>query len=388
MKVRLFGPQKARIAILHDYDYWIRTMVLRDIPSTTIAIYPDASVTIYLTLSILSNTFRRMRRIRRGGGGAGSIQRQVHAQYVLACLDYIGAELVLTFIDNSGLFQQLTMLDSSRTYYAIQNGTRTLFCVRDSLPPPPHPSSVISLNHFFCFGERDVELFQKHGHRINVFHPVGSLIGGYYKSVVSKPVAVCQYDLCLISQWHKHFFTENGSKESSDMLGNRTAAGILGLNSFVARLVAETGLKLVICPRNDRSVPEMSFYRRIFGERVAIARPDRRNFSTYKTVEQSRLTIALNSTTLAEVFSWGQKVLWCNVLGDELFEMQVAGLAYFQGDDYSAFKQQALELLELDPAKFVARTRENAHYINHFDSARPAHEVIRTKVMDVLNRCS
>ena len=363
-------------------------MVLRDIPATTFAIYPDVSAVFHFTPAILVSALRRMGKIRLGGNRAGSIFWQVYAQYLLACLDDIGADVVLTFIDNSNFFQQITLLDSNRTYYAIQNGARTLFCVRDSLPLPPHPASVISMTHFFCFGKRDVELFQKHGHRINVYHPVGSLIGGYYKSVVSKPVAVCQYDLCLISQWHEHFFPENGSEEIGNMLGNRTAVGILGLNSFVARLVAETGLKLVICPRNDCSVPEMSFYRRMFGERVAIARPDRRNFSTYKTVEQSRLTIALNSTILAEVFSWGQKVLWCNVPGDELFEMQVAGSAYFQGDDYSAFKQQALELLELDPAKFVARTRENAHYINHFDSARPAHEVIRTKVMDVLNRCS
>lgn len=362
-------------------------MVLRDIPATTIAIYPDASSVFHFTPAILVSALRRMGRIRLWGNRAGSIFSEVYAQYVLACLDNIGADVVLTFIDNSNFFHHLTLLDSSRTYYAIQNGTRTLFCVRDSLPLPPNPSSVISMTHFFCFGQRDVEMFQRHGHRIDVYHPIGSLIGGYYKTMVSKPATVRKYDLCLISQWHEHFFNKNVIEERGG-LSTRTASGIMGLNSFVARLVAETGLKLVICPRNDCSVAEVAFYHRIFGEEVEIVSPDRRNFSTYKTVEQSRLAIALNSSTLAEVFSWGQKVLWCNVPRDELFEMKIAGSAYFEGDDYFAFKQHVLELLDLDPAEFAARTREPACFINHFDPTQPAHEHIRTKITEVLNGSS
>ena len=385
-KLKFSNPEINPVVILYPEDYWVKELVLNDISSTTLEL---RSTSIHVTPSLIVRTLLRLREINWLKINKKSILRdlfrQVYAQYVLACIDQTKAKVVLTFIDNSGFFQNLSRIDPKRIYFAIQNGTHTLASVGYSLPSPPHPYSTISMTNFFCFGQRDIDLFSRYGHRVDNYFPVGSLIGSYYKSVVSVLVTKKQFDLCLISQWHDHFFGEIIGDDSLACVSRRIGAGIKGLNSFMLRLLEETGLSLVICPRNDHAAAEVSFYKETFGEKATIAEPDRKDFSTYRFVEQSRLVIALNSTTLAEVFSWGQKVLWCNVTDDEHYEMPEAGISYFHGDDYNAFKERVLMLLKMSKEDYEMRTHEGARYINNYNPANPPHEIIRSAVIKVLS---
>lgn len=387
--VRFTNPLPNRIAILHHDDYWIKELILKELPSTTVGVYPQ-NYTIYITPSLILRLILRLRLIDWLGVmkeiTIKGLLREVYSQYVLACLDQIQAKVVLSVIDNSTFFHKLSQIDKNRVYFAIQNGTRTLACVRDSLPLPPHPSATISMSNFFCFGQRDVDLFVRHGHMVDNYFPVGSLVGSYYKSVVSVPGVRQRFDLCLISQWHEHFFNEITGDDFTAYVSRRVGTGIKGLNSFVHRLLEETDLSLVVCPRNDHDDAEVSFYKEAFGERARIAESDRKNFSTYRVVEQSRLVIALNSTTLAEVFSWGQKVLWCNVPNDVHYEMPEAGISYFYGDNYDEFKSHVLMLLSMPQEDYEMHTRDRARYINNYDLANPPHEIIRSAVITVLSK--
>ena len=78
------------------------------------------------------------------------------------------------------------------------------------------------MTNFFCFGQRDVDLFNAHGHKVDVYLPVGSLLGGYYKAIVSAPVAKLKFDLCLISQWHGHFFEKIVGDDEAQLLLSKT----------------------------------------------------------------------------------------------------------------------------------------------------------------------
>lgn len=384
-KIRFANPDASDVVILSSHDYWIRKLVLKEMPCTTLALHPEG---LCITPALIARTLLRLRLIKwQQIGKRGSLKdlaRQTYLQYLLACLDQAKAKVVLTFIDNSVIFQKLSRMDHKRTYIAIQNGARTLACVRDSLPKPPHPLSTISMTNLFCFGQRDVELFARHGHKVDNPLPAGSLIGGYYKSVVSTATTEPKFDLCLISQWHNHFFEEMAGDGFPACAARRTSAGMHGLNSFLLRLLKETGLSLVICPRND-DIAEREYYKSLFGDRVQLVEADRENFSTYRAIEQSRLAIALNSTTLSEVFAWGQKTLWCNVPNDEHYEMPEAGISYFAGDDYSAFKERVLMLLKMPRDEYEKLTREKARYINQYDPANPPHEIIRMAVIKALS---
>lgn len=385
--LRFSAPERNDVAILHADDFWLRKLVLRDMPATTLGLYPQ-NYKIHVTPGLVARTLARLRFVDWAGiikgTAAKSLFRQVYDQYILACLYRIRAKVVLTSIDNSGFFQSLSQMDQRRTYFAIQNGARTLACVRDSLRAPPHPASVISMTNLICFGARDIGLFGAHGHKIDNYHPVGSLVGGYYKSRVSTGAAKREFDLCLVSQWHAHFFDEIVGDGFTQQAARRTRAGMEGLNAFLRRLLDETGLTLLVCPRKDDAA-ERRYYEDIFGGRAAFVKPDRSDFSTYRAIERCGLTIALNSTTLSEVFAWGQKVLWCNVPDDEHYQMPEAGISYFHGDDYDAFKQRVLELLEMPQDSYANLTAERARHINNYDPANPPHEKIRATIIEALS---
>lgn len=384
--VRFSTPARNRIVILYADDHWIRSLVLRDLPATTLKLYPDA---VHVSLTLVFGTLARLRHLKWPASGAKSLlkalMRQIYEQYILACIDRTGACLVLTSIDNATFFQSLSRIDRKRTYFAIQNGTRTLTSVRDSVAAPFHPTSVISMTNFFCFGQRDADLFRRHGHQIDEYFPVGSLIGGYYRTQHPAPAQEREFDLCLISQWHPHFFEEITGEGLPYAEYRWTAAGINAVNGLLRQLLEETDLRLIVCPRNDQDAAEVAFFRDALGANVTFANADRKAFSTYRTIDRSRIAIALNSTVLLEAFSWGQKVLWCNATTDEHFEMPEAGVSYFHGEDYAAFRDRVLALLSMPQAEYEALTRDKARYINNFDPACPPHEAIRSRVLTALS---
>jgi hypothetical protein len=383
------APEPNQVAILHHEDHWLRVLILQELPATTLRVYPE-EIDVYLRPYLAWRCVLALGRVawrESLRGGRNGVFRELYCCYLIALLDQTGARVVLTFIDNSWFFQKLSRMDKQRSYFAIQNGTRTLACVRDSLPQPPHPMARISMSNFFCFGERDVELFRAQGHQIDNYFSVGSLLGSYYKTRQTAVPAALRFDLCLISQWHPHFFGELVGDEYIWQSARRIRCGLDGMHQFLTRLLDETALTLAVCLRND-DPEEHRFYEAMFGDRAVIIPANRKKFSTYTTAEASRLTIGLNSTTLAEVFAWGNKVLWCNVPADEHFQMPEAGLAYFAGADYAAFKRKVLELIIMPPERFTAVTRSNAHFINAFDAERPAHMVIRQMVLASMSSSS
>jgi len=384
-KIKFTNPEPSPIVILYDYDYWIKELILKELKSTTLDIYPTK---LYITPKLIIRTFLRMRFINWCEINKKTILknlfRQIYDQYLLACIDQTKARVVITAIDNSNFFHKLSRLDAKRSYFAIQNGTRTLSCVRDSLQSSTNNRLTISMTNFFCFGQRDVDLFVKNGHDIDNYFPVGALISGYYKSVISTPLAKPLFDLCLISQWHASLFGNISGDDFTARSSRRIGASIAAMNLFLIRLIAETGLNLVICTRKNDAA-ERDYYCSSFGSKVKFIESDRKNFSTYRAAEQSRLVVGMNSTTLAEIFSWGHKVLWCNLPNDDHYEMPEAGISYFCGDDYSEFKERVLTLLSMPLAEYKIHTCEGARYINNYNPANPPHQIIRSVILEALS---
>jgi surface carbohydrate biosynthesis protein len=378
-KLKFTSPEKNDIVILHHNTYWIKKFILREMKST--ALGDDTKGRVYfVTPVLLFKTLFRLHLVvwpvRGEKWSFRSLLGRIYKIYMLVCIEETQAKLVITFIDNSNFAQTLSRIDRKRTYFFVQNGVRTLYCVRDSLP---RPESVIIMTNFFCFGQRDIVLFKKHGHKVDNYFPIGSLAMGCSQSLVLAD-PIMDFDLCLISQWEKE---EDLNKA---LYGHRSGVGFTGAYSFLSRLVDETGLKLVICLRSENNEGEIAYFRDMFGDKPFISARNYKSFGSYRMIECSRLTVALNSTLLSEAFSRGKKVLWCNVSKDEHFEMPEAGISYFEGSDYAAFKERALMLLKMPQDEYEEATGERARYISNYNPLSPPHEVIRTAVIKVLSK--
>jgi len=384
MKIlRFTGPQKSEVVILHHNYFWIKKYILKNLSATVLAEKPKI---FFITFPLFIQTVFNLHLIDwkdviKNLSHKYLIQK-LYQIYILACIKKTNAKVVITFIDNSTFAQQLSRIDNERSYFFVQNGTRTLGCVRDILPLPPHPQSVISMTNFFCFGDRDINLFSSHGHQVDNFFPVGSLITGCYKNIFASKRRK-KFDICLISQWDKNYLG-NTEQETSLAYDSRIGAGIKKLNFFLKKFINETNITLVVCLRHDNHQDEIDFYKRLFGNKIVIAKSNYYNFSSYLIADQSRLLIALNSTLLAEAFSWGNKVLWCNVTNDELFKMDEAGLSYFCENNYDAFKKRVNKILRMPAHRYKNMMKEKAKYICNFDVDRPPHKVIRSAILEKL----
>lgn len=376
-KLKFISPDKCDVIILHHNTFWLKKFVLRDMKSTVLADDHLGRI-YYITPALLVKTLFRLHLIDWPDKGETCslklLLNKIYRMYLLACIDEIQAKLVITFIDNSSIAQFFSRIDRKRTYFFVQNGARTLACVRDTLPPYPDSGSIISMTNFFCFGQRDIDLFVSNGHQVDKYIPIGSLGMGCYQSHVP-PNPIMDFDLCLISQWDKSFFEDNPTMNHLHSISYRVGIGITGVNSFISRLVEETGLKLVICQRCEHNDEEIAYLIGVFGPKPFISEPDYKNFAAYRMIDRSKLTIALNSTLLLEGFSRGKKVLWCNVPKDEHYEMPEAGISYFEGGDYTAFKERVLMLLKMPQDYYEETTRERARYISNYNPLTPPHEI-------------
>src|SRR3954452_11512594 len=96
-KFRFSNPAVNEIAVLCAEDYWVQRLVIRDLPSTTLAFHPTR---IYLTPALIVRTLLRLRMIDWSKINRQSflkdLFRQIYAQHALACLDQIGAKVVVT----------------------------------------------------------------------------------------------------------------------------------------------------------------------------------------------------------------------------------------------------------------------------------------------------
>jgi surface carbohydrate biosynthesis protein len=377
------NPARNKIAIFFSGGPWHIDLILNDLPRTQIGSFDQE---IYISIKIILNFFKQLWRFKFDRVKARntfksklkSILSELYCHYWIACVSQTEAKVVLCFADNYFIYQRISILDRNREYYGIQNGMRTLHDTRDALSH----SKVISMTNFFCFGERDIDIFTKQKHLIEKYIPVGSLIGGYYKTEVSSGTDSNKFDICLISPWIiEEQETINGKFGSFyARYYKQYSISQKILFKFLAKFIDETKSKIVVCLRTKDEAEENT-YRQLFTSKAKMSHIDREKFQTYREVEKSELVISIFSTVLLDAFSWGSKVLYTNMGNSEWFEVSEAGISYYHKNDYDSFKKKVIELLEMDIGVYRKLTKKKANYINNFNPERPAHKIIRETIL-------
>ena len=130
----------------------------------------------------------------------GTFLKKIYYHYLLCIIDYLKKKIIITYIDNSGIFHNLNKFDSdnNRRYFAVQNGARHKSCAKYSLPK----NYKIYLRNFFCFGLREKKHFKNYNHQIKILI-VGNIKSSYFfrkKFKIKK-----KFDICLVSQWRNRF---------------------------------------------------------------------------------------------------------------------------------------------------------------------------------------
>lgn len=300
--------------------------------------------------------------------------RSLKVGYTVALLRCIQPKIVVTFIDNSVLFQRTAKHYKSARFLAIQNGGRTL--ARD------HPPSLPTIFHseFACMGENDVAQHRAHGAEVHCYYPVGSLKDAYYREQVSDTSVKKSYDLCLVSQIKKqHYQHYPKTMQSLELLA-----------FHLRRFCAKHGTSICVAARrhpqrNSKLFEwESDWFHQNLGSCAEIIPNIVEEYTSYQLVDQSQVSLGLNTTLLREGFGRGNRILSCNYTGDARIDFPVPGPWCLSDSSYEAFEEKLLYLLGLSDAEYVDICAGWPRYVIGYDHEKPTHVFLRELIAEAV----
>jgi len=296
--------------------------------------------------------------------------------YILSVINVISPKVVITIIDNHPIFHWLCEHYHGAEFIAIQNGSRT----RGQLN---NDKSKYTLQHYFCFGNYEKDLFADYGYRVENYYPVGSLLSGYHMSnntFNDKP----EYDICVISAWRGKI------GDTVDVQTSMKAMKIMDemLSRYVQRREINASVMMRSEPdSDDREIPvygnEKIYFQTIYPDSVTLIDPHFKNANIYSEILKSDLIISMGSTVPREAFGFGKKILYCDFTGTKLYN-DYDPVILFVDEDYDLLEQRLDELLDMPQLEYENRTKKYASYLMNNYPENPPHKIIRQKINEIL----
>jgi len=277
--------------------------------------------------------------------------------YDYATLMIIKPKVVLTFIDNSHRFGILSRIYPKARFFAIQNGFRG--------PRVQDFPRIIYVTNLFCHGQETIDKYREAGHKVDRYIISGSLKDGLYRAQ-HRVNREKRFNLCFISEYRYERF-------STSMPGAAHNAKIVlsyiqqyCRDHTVTICVACSSKDSVVGGQNEASLEKCFIRKNIKIENLELIPNDGR-FSTYAAIDQSDLSINLQSTVGLEALGRGQKILFCNVTGDPYYDIPGPGRTGIWAlragaTSYESFEERVTTILRLSDEKWREATESVARY--------------------------
>ena len=376
----LKSPPKSNVVIFDSTNSeFVMELILKGLPSFVFEVRPPR---LYIGGAVILHFFTSLRffdwtEVKKRRAKLRGIASQLKLIYLLSCFACMKPKVVLTFIDNNPSFHWLSKNYRAAQFFAIQNGTRTKGEVEDN------SEKQYYLQHFFCFGNYEKELYDGLGYVVDNYYPVGSLLGGYYK-YNGRRNAEIKHHICVVSCWRGDI--GNGIDVQQTMLSMRK------MDSFLARYIEAYQLKACVVLRSevgsrDRNIPvygnEAEYFRRIYPEGVELIDPVFKERNVYKEMDRSELVVTFGSTAVREAFGWGKKILYCDFTGTDKYN-DYDKTILFADENYESFKKRLNELRLMSDEDYRKLTKDYASYLMNYAPSCPPHVFVREKITECL----
>ncbi len=362
MLIKWANPQPAKIVVIDGADTEIQVLIPLFGGERFVVLRSDARE-YCVTLPIIIWTLLYLLKTRSW-----------RVAYALALLRRIRPAIVVTYIDNSMLFQQAAKLCRSTRFLAVQNGMRML--ERDNPPGSPQ----IFHSEFACFGQNDVDRYMRHGAQVQHFYPVGSLKDAYHRARQVGVTISKRYDLCFVSQIKRQHYQQYP----------KTMQSLALLAGHLKRFCATHGTSLCVGARRHPKVNaeifnwELAWYREHLGEQVDVIPNEPGEYTSYALIDQSRVSLAMHTTLLHEGFGRRNRILSCNFSGDARYDFPIPGPWQLSETDYAIFEARLLFLLRMSDTEYDSLCGDRPRYLMGYDPLRPTHDFLRALIADAV----
>ncbi|HIF15600.1 MAG TPA: hypothetical protein EYQ86_09955 [Bacteroidetes bacterium] len=279
----------------------------------------------------------------------------IFSVYQYSRIEYYQPSIVITFIDNSSIFQWISRHYSKSNFFAIQNGNRSKKELTLDFKN--------NLTTFFTFGDYEKKQYYKYGHNANVFAPVGSFISAIYcNEIISTDIN--KYDICLVSQHKLAIFNDIKNDELKNNLE-------LIDNNLSKYLTTHKNLSLLVLCRYTRDSDggkfEQEYFNSVYGQKAKLYFQDNFEYSTYKGMAESSMIISCYSTSATEASGWGKKVLFCDYSKNNIFADYKTGIWLTTNSEYNVFSDIVTKIISMDKAKYKDLTGDYFNHIMNYD---------------------
>lgn len=299
-----------------------------------------------------------------------AIARNFAVAQTAAVIEAASPGIVITFIDNSDVYQRAAALLPHRKFLAIQNGNRLL--KRDN----PVGGRKVYHDCFACFGAFEVDQYRQHGVDVKTFYPIGSIKDAYYRQYAENRTRTRRFDLCLVSQVRPRLETTFPDQyESCDLLTRH-------LRTFCEK----HGKSICVALRKHPDIApeqyhwEREWFQSRLGERAIVFPNVPGEYTTYELVDDSGVSLALHTTVLREGFGRGSRILACNFTGNSTYDFPVDGPWSLTDREYESFETRLLWLLDMSQDEYQVRCNGLPQYLVAYNKALPADLFLKQQI--------
>tara|TARA_A100001015_G_scaffold320863_1_gene448869 strand:- start:1283 stop:2458 length:1176 start_codon:yes stop_codon:yes gene_type:complete len=352
--------QNIDVIILHEKNDFLDTLNLNNTDIVTIGVYPE-KVNFYINWKILRQTskFFLQKLPILFSYGIKYFLKSVYIYYIKSVINFMNPLLVITYIDNSNMFQEIIENINKRRYVAIQNSIRNEYNYKYAI----QKNNIHKIKHdiFFCYGEQVKDCFESCGHSANEYIFSGGTLRLSQHiangSILISPHEKEIFDVCIISQWIEENFLERRDvlTEEATSIADATNINLNLLNS----LPNLSEIKLLICLRSG-TAKERSYYltkldraKNIFFE-----------MDSYAGIDKSKVIVGISSTLLIEAFSIKKRVLWSNPLNHKYHKVVNSDDFYINSTSESLFADKLMKLISLSNIEFEKKALKLRRYLS------------------------
>jgi surface carbohydrate biosynthesis protein len=370
------NPEKADVLIFDEVNSQYVLKIINK--KYRVGIFKTRPESIYLGLKVFLNFLRLLYGLHfkeawhSESGKAIGYLRQFKLLYFESCFVTINPKVIVTLIDNCPDFHWFSKHCRKYPFIAIQNGSRLSFV--------SNQTEGFYLQHYFCFGEHERNLFQNIGYEVEKFYPVGSIIASLHINESKKNSP--KYDILVVSTWRGNIgFTQ-------DVIDTMRSMRIM--DELLAKYLRERSYKAAIITRAAKNgehwfIPEIgldeeSYYQSIYGKEAEIIETDFTVRNIYPLMQQSSFIISCLSSALLEGFGLGKKALYCNFTGTDIYHKDFDSALVTTEIDYESFAKNLDKLFDMPKKEYDNIYLKHQKYYMNYPKDKHTFQAISDKI--------
>ena len=325
--------------------------------------------------------------------------------YLISLIELIEPKVVITTIDRSFKFSDVAKILAKKiNFIAIQNSMTHDFLNWDHLYNTKQIKhdliKKLYIPNLFCIGNYDKDMWKKFGVNIKNFHPVGNLrLANFYYHIRSEINSQEKYksDICLVAGNFVYSSKKNEKQTLLDQsfIESGLEQGLVKLVKYTVKFCIKNNMKLIIPLKKDKKYRydshknEIKYFEKNFDKeefnyiKNSFLERDRDNFSSYRALINSEVTVSVTSTMLRHKIAMEGKILACNLTNIDRYDFAINGICTLNNCTYEEFEERLLEIHSIGKENYFSKMDKDPNYLEKITKNYSTINSIRKKLYNL-----